>query len=264
MLLRCTSLQADSALFFYRGVADYLGAQLGAAVEFDDRPDWRARQERLDAGACDLAFVCGYNYTSRVDAGRRHLALAAAPVPAGPRYDDRPVYFSDVVVRADSRFDDVAALRGRRWAFNEPCSHSGYRLTLFELARRGAGSGYFSQAVEAGSHQRSLDLVLAGEVDGAAIDSYVLELERAARPELSERLRVVATFGPSPSPPVVVRASLDEAVQERIAAALAGMDADERGREILAAGRVRRFQRVVDADYDPIREMARAGEGLSL
>lgn len=264
MLLRCTSLQADCALFFYRRVADYLGELLGAEVAFDAAADWRARQARLDAGEADLAFVCGWNYTSRVDAGRRHLVLAAAPGPAGERYGDRPVYFSDVVVRAGAPFDGFESLRGCRWAFNEPNSHSGCRLTLFQLARLGTDRGFFSEVVEAGSHQRSIEMVLAGEVDGAAIDSYVLELERLRRPELADRLRVVDTFGPSPSPPVVVRADLDDSVRERLSAGLAGMHEDGRGREILAAGLVRRFHRVGDADYDPIRDMARAAEGLCL
>lgn len=262
--LRVTSLQADSALPFYAAVAAHLGDELGTGAEMVSAAPWPERARLLDAGAVDLAFVCGWNYTARVDAGRDHLALLAAPVPAAERYRDRPVYFSDVIVRADAAARSFADLRGRRWAYNEPRSHSGYNLTLYHLSTLGETGAYFARCVEAGSHQRAIELVLAGEVDAAAIDSYVLELERARRPELGERLRVVATLGPSPSPPVVVRRALPGALQGELRRLLTTLHESEPGRRLLASGALARYAPVGDADYDPIRRMAEARAGLTL
>ena len=92
------------------------------------------------------------------------MELLAAPVLEGERYQNRPIYFSDVIVRRDSDIEGFEALRGRSWAYNDPLSHSGYNLTRYELIRRGETGGFFGRVVEAGSHANSLRLVAAGKV----------------------------------------------------------------------------------------------------
>jgi phosphonate transport system substrate-binding protein len=91
------------------------------------------------------------------------IELLAAPVMQGSRYEQRPIYFSDVVVHRDSPFHSLAQLRGASWAYNEPRSHSGHLLTRYYLETRGEGGpeGYFGAVIAAGSHQRALELILA-------------------------------------------------------------------------------------------------------
>ncbi len=71
----------------------------------------------------------------------------AAPVPAGERYGGRAVYFSDVIVREDDSARSLGDLRGRRFAFNEERSHSGYNAVTAEMDFADFGS-----TLEVGSH----------------------------------------------------------------------------------------------------------------
>ena len=91
------------------------------------------------------------------------------------------------------------------------------------LLRLGETRGYFARAVASGSHQRSIEKVVGGEVDASGIDSTVLELECAQRPGLAERLRVVESIGPCPIPPVVVSRRLPEPTKRRLREALLAM-----------------------------------------
>src|SRR5213080_3614422 len=77
----------------------------------------------------DLCFLCGLLYV-RVAA---KLEPLAALVLQGERYSGRPIYFSDIIVRADSPLRTFADLRGRSWAYNEPNSHSGYGIVRHHL-----------------------------------------------------------------------------------------------------------------------------------
>jgi phosphonate transport system substrate-binding protein len=176
---------------------------------------------------------------------------------AGARYGGRPVYFTDVVVRHDSPVGSFADLRGRAWAYNDDGSNSGYVMPRDHLLRLGETRGYFARAVASGSHQRSIEMVLAGDVDASGIDSTVLELECRQRPGLADRLRTVESIGPCPIPPVVVGRRLPEPTRQRLREALLAMHHEPAGRAILADGLIARFVRVRDADYDPIREMVR-------
>jgi phosphonate transport system substrate-binding protein len=179
---------------------------------------------------------------------------------AHPRYGGRPVYFTDVIVRRDSGLASFADLRGRRYAYNDRGSNSGYAVPRDHLLRLGETRGYFGAVVEAGAHQASIRLVCEGAVDASGIDSTVLELETAQHPEIGPALRVVESIGPNPIPPVVVSARLPADAKARLRAAFLAMHDDPEGRAVLAAGLIARFVAVTDADYDPVRAMIRRAE----
>jgi ABC-type phosphate/phosphonate transport system substrate-binding protein len=167
--------------------------------------DWRD----LAAGGIDVAFVCSPPLVWLKGA----VEAIAAPVFIDQRFGGRPLYCSDVIVPASSAatsFDDLA---GARWAVNESSSWSGYWVTL---ARVGDWS-YFGDVLEAGFHQAAIRLVSMGRVDGAAIDSQVLAFELHEHPDLRQRVKVIDSFPPAPSQPVVVRAGIDEALKQQLA-----------------------------------------------
>src|SRR5262245_10083002 len=139
--LRIATFLAPGLLPVYEYLAGYLGARLGVAADLFVGSCY----DQLD-GEADVSFVCGLAYIEL--AGRLGLEALAAPVLRGARYAGRPVYFSDVVVRAGSCFRHFADLRGCSWAYNEPHSHSGYGVTRFYLVRLGETGGFFGRLVE--------------------------------------------------------------------------------------------------------------------
>src|SRR5262249_41055561 len=138
----------------------------------------------------DVSFVCGLAYIELCGPGGLPLEPVAAPVLSGKRYRGRPVYYSDVVVRRESRFRSFSDLEGATWCYNEPLSHSGYGVTRYHLVRLGRTGGFFGRVFEAGFHQRSIRLVRTGNVDASAIDSHVLALALREEPALARELRV--------------------------------------------------------------------------
>jgi phosphonate transport system substrate-binding protein len=263
-VLKVASCMAENADATCRAIAAYVGDRLGMAAEFVDDVPWPAREALLDAQEIQLCWLCGLPYVWKADADAPVIELCVAPVMQSARYADRPVYFSDVVVRGDSRFQAFTDLRGGTWAYNEPRSHSGYNVVAHHLAQLGAPADFFGRAVESGAHQTSLRMIANGEVDAAAIDSTVLEAELACFPALGDLIRVIDTLGPSPMPPWVVATSLPPALRQSIANVLLGMHHDATGRAILATWGIARFATTVDRDYDAIRVMARAAAAVRL
>jgi ABC-type phosphate/phosphonate transport system substrate-binding protein len=262
--VRFVSLMADNMDFFYRLLTDWVSRRVGVAIEVEDCVPWQERERMLDRGQAHIGFICGLPYVRKVDRPEPLVELLAAPVMRRPRYDARPIYFSDVVVRADSPFRSFTDLRGASWAYNEPGSQSGYNLTRFYLASLGERSGYFGNAVESGAHQSSIQMVMEGLVDASAIDSTVLELEFELRPHLANVVRVIHTLGPSPVPPAVVSTKVPTELRRKLRRVLLTMHNDPCGERILSRAGTARFTSVSDADYDPIRRMARLAEGVPL
>jgi phosphonate transport system substrate-binding protein len=249
--LRFTTYLAPSVRPVYEFIARAAGERLGSETELVDGTSC----DRFASGEGDVAFICGLPYVELASGSEPPFELLAAPVLAGPRYEGRPIYFSDVIVHAESGIHSFEELRGRRWAFNEPHSHSGYSVTRAHLARIGEPRAFFGIVVEAGFHQRSIELVRGRLVDGSAIDSQVLEIAMREDPSLAEDLRIVETLGPSTIQPVVASAALAGSLRRDLRGVLLDLGHTPQEREALGCGLVAGFERVEDADYDDIRAM---------
>ena len=250
--LFAVSLLGASVQSVHRAIAGYLGARLGINVELSSGADWHQDFSDLVAGAAQLGFLCGLPYTKNSD----RLDPLAAPVLVGDRYEGRPVYFTDLVVRGDSALREVADLRGARFAFNGRDSLSGWNAVIASVGT----PRFFGELIESGAHLESLRMVVEGRADVAGIDSTILDLELGLDPTLGERLRVVSVIGPYPTPPVAASVVLSPQTRERLRAELIGMHQVPEGRGILAAGLIRHFIPVSPPDYDPIRHIAQRVE----
>src|SRR5262249_37624744 len=103
------------------------GVEITVMAENDPTPLdelWR----RADMGCM---FMCGYPWAMRRDRPR----LLAAPVPAPPRYGDRPVYVTDFIVRAESSYTRLEDTFGKTIAYTTEHSHSGYNAPRYHLLR---------------------------------------------------------------------------------------------------------------------------------
>jgi phosphonate transport system substrate-binding protein len=240
----------------YADVAARVGRALGIPAELIEGH----RYEQLADGSVDVAFLCGLPYVRLCRERPGMLRPLAAPVLNEARYQDRPVYFSDVIVRRDRPFRSFADLRGRSWAYNDPDSFSGCLLVRHHLLQMGETEAFFGRLSFSGRHQESIRKVLDGEVDGSAVDSQVLGVERLRNPDIAAELRVIAVLGPSTIPSVVATAQVPQEVQARVREALCDLGRDPVSRSVLASGLIRRFTPIDDRAFDDIRQKTAAVE----
>jgi phosphonate transport system substrate-binding protein len=255
---------AENAAATCREITEYLGARIGAPTQFVEGFEWQECEALLDRGTIHLCWICGLPYAWKMAMREPALEMCAVPVMREERYQKQPVYFSDIVVHRRSRFQSFAELRGAAWAYNEPRSHSGYNVVRHHLAALGEEHGYFGSVVESGAHQRSLAMIVNGEIDASAIDSTVLEAELRRTPALNDEIRIVETLGPSPMPPWVMHRGLAPELKDAIVGALLGMHADPDGSRVLAGWGISHFVRPDRHAYGSLIMMERKAAGVSL
>lgn len=258
--MKITSIQAPNADFYCEQIAGYISDRLGLPATFVTGLPWQERERMIDSGEVQVAWLCGLPYIWKADRPNPSIELLVAAIMRGERYKQKPVYFSDVVVRPDSDINTFEDLRGAHWAYNEPNSHSGNNVVRYHLAMLGELTGFFGVVTESGSHQNSLEMILDGRVDSSAIDSTVLEMEIANRPSISDRIRVIEILGPSPIPPWVVSRDLSDSLKASLRSVFLEMHQHDAGWTILRKAMIDRFVSVSDQDYDPIRDMERIGQ----
>ena len=204
-------------------------------------------------------MMCGYPYARRAS----RPAILAAPVPSPARYNDRPVYVTDFVVRADSAYARLEDTFGGRLAYSEETSHSGYNAARYHLLRyrSSARPSLFGEVRGPYHRQRAaIQAVLDHEADVAPIDGYAHDLLRRHDPVLAARLRVVETTAPAPSPPLVASSRLDESARERLTAALLEAHAMPDLAPVMEDVLLRRFVRVDERDFALFLDWQRGAE----
>jgi phosphonate transport system substrate-binding protein len=222
----------------------------------------RGSADPFSGDEADVGFMClpSFVWLRELKSPPAEL-LGVAPVFEDARASGKPVYFCDVVVRRDAPVRSFAGLRGGSWAYNDACSLSGYYSVLNRLAEAGKDERFFGHMIRSGSHLKSIEAIVRGEADAAAIDSNVLSLRLREDPDLRQRLRVIEAWGPFPIQPVVVRSALRPELKEGLRASLLAVSADPRTRRAVSAYGLEGFVPVTGEDYAPASRGG--GEGRS-
>ncbi len=226
-------------------------AGLGWEVIDHDAPaPLSALWARADLGC---AMMCGLPYSLRDP----RPALVAAPVPSPARYGGRPVYFTDIVVRADAPYRTLEDTFGGVVGYTLEDSMSGcvaLRRHLLDF-RTFEQPKLFRNAVGGLVHpRRVIEALCAGEIDVGPLDSYYHDLLRAHEPAFAGRVRVLASTFAAPIPPLVATARLASEELERLRAALSAAGtapelAGQRSNLLLSGFAVPR-----ESDYDALGE----------
>lgn len=211
----------------------------------------RGEVDPFRGGEADVGFVCAPAYLALVrdEAEPAVELLGMAAVFDDPRAEGRPVYFADVVVGAHPA-RSLADLRGSRLGFNDTESLSGLLALLVHLADIGESLDYFSSIVCTGSHEASLRALADGRIDVATIDATTLRTSR--HDPLVHAVRTVASLGPLPIQPIIVRADMAEPARDWLRATLRRLSTDPGSRaQLLQLGCVG-FAEASHADYEPL------------
>lgn len=256
MLRLLTYLAPSIPAGVFEVLATYLSEELRRDVEltFDasrsgPRP---GEPEPFSSGEIDLAFLCATSYVWLTGGETAVVELVGtAWAPLDPRSKGRPIYFGDVLAKTGGPAS-LQDLAGRRVTYNDDVSLSGYHSLRLALARAGVPLDSV-EWVRSGSHLRSLELLLAGSVDAAAVDSNVWRRRRRESPGLAESLTPLGGLGPHPVQPLVARAGLSKRVREAVRDALLRSHAEPAVAAALRSAEFGRFERIGRTDYEPLR-----------
>jgi phosphonate transport system substrate-binding protein len=136
-VIRFATYLAPNIYPTYYYIAHYVGEKVGLPTTLTVGHSFSQFAE----GQVDAAFMCGLPYVNMADEPACPIELLVAPVLLGERYQRRPVYFSDVVVRRESSSTSFEDLQGCRWAYNQKESHSGWNNVCYSLLERGQSQG---------------------------------------------------------------------------------------------------------------------------
>ena len=218
----------------------------GMTVRVVSAPNSQAATTRAGTGRFDAAILPLFDYLfcQQEHSGQARLQLL--------RGDGQRTYRAEFLVRAADGPKDIKALAGKRVAFVDRYSTSGF---LFPAALL-ADNGVVPDSVFTGTHKAALAELRAGRADAAAT------FAGAATGDTS--LRVLAQTAAIPNEPVFFRNGLNAATRQKMVLALLQLGQTETGRKLLhglADGSG--FLPVTDAAYGEVHDaIERAGSRI--
>lgn len=246
---------SDSGLSIYTDIFDYLGKKLNRDIDFVSGFSYESINSMLDSGMVDVGFICGLPYVMKKDRPQPSVELLLAPVMKSSKYQDRPIYFSYVIVNKDSDFNKFTDLKGKRFVYNDEISNSGYNMPRAHLIDIGETSAFFDKILRSGSHEESIRMVAIGEADVTAVDSLVYDYDLETNPKYVAQTKIIKILGPAGIPPIVISTKTPPSLRNEIRDVLKNMNNDPVGKKILEKALVDRFTVVDDSNYDGIRIM---------
>ena len=213
------------SLTFYMGsalipvakrLAETLSERIDVPVDFDVDASDGDRRAALDQAPPGVVWLCGLETVVRQDDGRLPARIVAAPIFPG---HDSPVYDSVIVARGEWAGAGLEDLGGVTLAINQAGSWSGHHALRAHIVHRGLGQRVGGRTIETGSHEASIDALLRGDADVAAIDETVWAARIARDPEAAT-LRVIERTAPQPAPPFSIVDGLDVGLDAALREAL--------------------------------------------
>lgn len=221
----------------YSRLFDLLGRRLGVPVQFVQRRTYSEVDDLLAEGKVDAALVCTGGYLDLLHRAPGAVAVLAVPVVGG-----RSTYHSLVIVPAGASASSLAELAGKRFAFTDELSFSGHIYPSRLLHGQGHDPAhFFASTTFTRSHDRSIDAVSRGIVDGAAVDSLVYDALAVRDPSLRERTRIVDRSPPYGIMPFVVSTQVSPSVRERLREELLRLHLDPEAAPLLRELHIDRF-----------------------
>lgn len=172
-------------------------------------------------------------------------------------------YRAQIVARSDSDINKAEDINGKKFAFVDPSSTSGYLLPMKVFADRKIKP---SETVFAQKHDNVIMMVYQKQVDAGATfysprnpDGGLEDARRLVKtqyPDIEEKVKIVELTDQIPNDPIIFRKDLSSDMKTKIQASLLEFIKTEEGQDAFKAlYGVTKFLPSTDADYDSVREM---------
>ncbi len=247
-------------LGYYKPILDQLSKNTGKKIEFYLPTSYSSVIEALLGKWVDVAvlgpeaYVIAKSKDPTVEVFGTYSRLKNGIQDAGPGYK------SILITKKGSKFSDIASLKGGVLALVDPASTSGGLVpeNVFpKLANVPPLKTYFARVVYSGGHDLSSISVAEGKVDGAFVASHrFMETVNAGKVKL-EDFNVLWSSPLIPQDPFVYRNTLCDDLKKKIADTFLLVDQNEDGRKYLANVKSEKVVKMVDADYNIVREASK-------
>lgn len=237
--------------------AKLLTKEVGIPVKAYISPDYLSLAKAMKEGKVDFAFFTAATFVQAEKEIKLKVLLK--------KVFSAPYYYSVLLTKAESSIKKIEDLKGKKVAFVDEKSASGYLYPMVMLREKGIDSKqFFNQILFSGNHERSVELLKNGEVDGIAVfaddsENKTGAISKYLGAEAVAKYRLLWSSEPIPNDPLCVRDEFYQAntkITHDVMFAL--IEASERWpkeQELMKYLGVQQMTFATSKQYEPVRAM---------
>lgn len=234
----------------------YLESETGLKFDVQVPVSYIALVEAFGTKRADLGIVNTFGY---ILAHEKYGVTARLRIVSYGRNH----YFGQILAHKDG-VKSVKEIEGKKFAFVDPASSSGYLLAAKLFKDRKIKPKEF---VFAGRHDSVVSMVYQKQVDAGATfhvpekndQGQPMDARRLVRtqyPDVDTKVVILEKTGPIPNDPVIFRKDFPPELQDKLVLLLQKFVKSEEGlRTFKALFNVTDFEPAIDSDYDKVRDM---------
>ena len=220
----------------YVKLVKQLARKVGQPIKLFHGRSYKQVNMLLRSGKIDMALICTGGYTELLGETEPVSVLAV------PRVRGKTTYRSYVIVREADPARTFADLVGRRFAFTDPLSNTGYLYPMSLIRALGSTKErFFASYTFVGSHDRAIRAVQRGVQDAAAVDHLIFEYLKQRKPGSIKGLRILGKSPEYGIPPVVASRRSTRAQRQQWRRALLSLHEDATTKGTLRQLEIERF-----------------------
>lgn len=240
----------------WKPIAAYFSDQLGIPVQLVSATSYKDLIQLVVKGEVDIASLSPLSYVLARQETEK-LTMVAHELANGATS-----FSSYIMVKTDDQTTSIYDLVGRRIAFVDPRSTSGFLFAYAALLDHGIDpETQFKEVVFSGSHMESIKLLSSGRVDAAAIGSGMLSSvnrDPNKAPTLdTASIRILIKAGRIPFDPLCVKANIPATGVDKIKNVVLSLNTrTSLGRQILSTSpEISGWVAAKDSQYDNVRHV---------
>ena len=233
-------------------IADYLSQKMGVKVEAFTASNYIGVVEGIGSGSVDFGIIPPF---SAVLAQKQSNAQ---PLLTSKGKTGKSGYTAELYVRKDSGIKSLEDVKGKKVAFVDPSSSSGYIYPGAMLVKAGINLDKDISYQFSGGHDKSLQLLLNKDVDVIATFDGVEERYGKDFPAALTDIEKLASSDTIPGIMVTASSKMDKDLQEKLKQALLDMDKDPKMKELFTKMfSITGFEEVDQTAYNKVEETAK-------
>ena len=253
---------ADSQKVLSSGqpLADLLTRFTGLTFQVSVPTSYAAVIEAMGANNVDIGWLAPFAYVLARDKFQTEVILAS--VRGGSK-----TYTGQIITHVDSGINDLAGLKGKKFAFVDPGSASGFLYPNALLAQNGIDyKTAFTETIFAGGHDKVVIAVYNKQVDAGATfgDSVEGQVTDARTnvvntlPDVMSKVKVIGKTSPIPNDTVSVRKGLEPSLVATVRDGLLDVSKTADGQNLLRTlYNINGLATAEDKEYDSVRSAAK-------
>ena len=233
-------------------IADYLSQKMGVKVEAFTASNYIGVVEGIGSGSVDFGIIPPF---SAVLAQKQSNAK---PLLTSKGKSGKSGYTAELYVRKDSGIKSLQDVKGKKVAFVDPSSSSGYIYPGAMLVKAGINLDKDISYQFSGGHDKSLQLLLNKDVDVIATFDGVEERYGKEFPAALTDIEKLASSDTIPGIMVTASSKMDKDLQEKLKQALLDMEKDPKMKELFTKMfSITGFEEVDQTAYNKVEETAK-------